>query len=47
MSVPASAAPAVSANIPSEPEILRVLANMLMLPPPSSLVDLAVTVALI
>ena len=45
--VPASANPAVSANIPRVPEMLRVLANMSMLPPPCVLVDSAVTVALI
>ncbi len=45
--VPASANPAVSANIPRVPEMLRVLADISMLPPPSVLVDSAVTVALI
>ena len=45
--MPASAKPAVSANIPRVPEMLRVLANMSMLPPPSLLVESAVTVALI
>ena len=47
MRVPAFAAPAVSANIPRVPEINRLLALMVMLPPPSVLVESAVTVALI
>ena len=47
VSVPASAAPAVSANIPRVPEISRSLALMVMLPPPSVLVESEVTVALI
>ena len=44
---PASASPSVSANIPKVPEIFRVLVSILILPPPSVLVDFWVIVALI
>ena len=45
--MPASASPSVSANIPKLPEILRVLVYILILPPPVSLLDSWVIVALI
>ena len=45
--MPASASPSVSANIPKLPEILRVLASILIRPPPFSLVESWVIVALI
>ena len=45
--VPAGLSPAVSANIPSFPEISRLLALIVMLPPASWLVDPSLAVALI
>ena len=46
MRVPAGASPWVSANIPSSPEMLRVLLNILIFPPVSVLMAFSCAVAL-